>query len=90
MADKTYTFYNDPGHGWLEVTVVELEQLGIDDKISQFSYREGNHAYLEEDCDAPKFLAAYREKHGMGPPIQEAYTNKESFIRRMQPFYRGR
>lgn len=53
-----YRFLNDPGHGWLEVPRAELEALGIADKISSYSYINQRFAYLEEDCDAPKFLAA--------------------------------
>lgn len=29
--------------------------------------------YLEEDCDAPTFIAAYRAKHGAEPQITEVH-----------------
>jgi hypothetical protein len=54
----TYKFHIDPGHGWLEVPMAELEELGIADHISSCSYRDGDTAYLEEDCDFATFLAA--------------------------------
>jgi hypothetical protein len=54
----TYKFHIDPGHGWLEVPMAELEELGIADHISSCSYRYGDTAYLEEDCDFATFLAA--------------------------------
>jgi hypothetical protein len=46
-----YTFYEDPGHGWLEVQTVELVELGIVGDITPYSYLKGTLAYLEEDCD---------------------------------------
>ena len=55
---KQYRFINDPGHGWLEVELAELVQLGITEKISSYSYQHGKFAYLEEDCDAAIFLHA--------------------------------
>ena len=54
----SYTFYTDPGHGWLEVPVSELVALGIADKISAYSYRDGAMAYLEADCDLTRFAIA--------------------------------
>jgi hypothetical protein len=58
METKMYRFITDPGHGWLEVPIAEIKALGIADKISAYSYRKGNMAYLEEDCDAGLFLNA--------------------------------
>ena len=55
-----YTFISDPGHGWLEVPSAELIKTGIALDISECSYRDpktGN-VYLEEDIDAPLFMAA--------------------------------
>ena len=55
-----YTFYEDPGHGWLEVPTPELRELGIAHKISTCSYvyPNGRFVYLEEDCDLTTFLEA--------------------------------
>ena len=51
---------SDPGHAWLEVSYAELANAGaaIDD-FSNCSYlnQTRNLIYLEEDCDAPKFIA---------------------------------
>ena len=57
---KKYKFWNDPGHGWLEVTRKELEELNIANKISSYSYlsKDGKIVYLEEDCDAGVFIKA--------------------------------
>lgn len=55
---KTYTYFTDPGHGWLRVKHKELQELGIADQISPYSYMRGDYAYLEEDCDMTKFMQA--------------------------------
>lgn len=64
---KTYRFYHDAGHGWLAVKKAELERLGISDKITGYSYANGGMVYLEEDLDAPAFVAAKKEQ---GEPCQ--------------------
>ena len=54
-----FQFYHDAGHGWLEVTMMDLDKLRIKDKISSYSYMDGYKVYLEEDCDLSRFLDAY-------------------------------
>lgn len=66
-------FVHDPGHGWLEVPVSKINELGIADAISRFSYRNGQLAYLEEDCDAPLFKDAWIRTYGDWPQITEIY-----------------
>ena len=65
-------FYSDPGHGWGAVKRQVIEELGISEKISAFSYQKGHTVYLEEDCDLPTLVTAlacrgetisYVEKH---------------------------
>ena len=53
-------WYIDPGHGWLGVPIRILLDSGVASEISCYSYIDGQmaRAYLEEDCDAPKFLKA--------------------------------
>ncbi len=57
---KFLQWYIDPGHGWLSVPIRILLDSGVANEISCYSYIDGQmaRAYLEEDCDAPKFLAA--------------------------------
>jgi len=55
-------FHTDPGHGWLEVKYSELKDLGIEDKISSYSYIKDDVVYLEEDCDAAVYLDAMKAK----------------------------
>jgi len=56
-----YDFYADAGHGWLKVPISKLKELGIENKISLYSYIKNNNAYLEEDCDVSVFCDAIRE-----------------------------
>ena len=56
----TFTFHSDAGHGWLEVPRKMLQELGIREQISACSYVKGDRAFLEEDCDAPRFIHALR------------------------------
>jgi predicted acyltransferase (DUF342 family) len=69
--DKTYTFYSDPSHGWLEVQRKELKELNILNNVSEWSYIKGEFVYLEEDCDANIFINAYKSKFGVNPKIYE-------------------
>jgi len=66
-----YKFFQDPGHGWVEVPIAELRRLKIDGDISPYSYRNGHMAYLEEDCDASAWIEAKRDLH----------TNNDSIVR---------
>ena len=85
-----YTFYNDPGHGWLCVPVSEIAQLGIVNKISGYSYLNKDKAYLEEDCDAGVFLRARfpgLEPREVGQKhIKDIHTNNQSPIRNYAPY----
>lgn len=79
---KTFYFYSDPGHGWLAVTYDDIADVGLTiDKFSPYSYIRGEVLYLEEDCDATLFFAAYRAKHGHNPKHIETSVNGDSIIR---------
>ena len=68
---KTYIWAIDAGHEWLAVRKSELEDLGIAHQISAYSYQKGSTAYLEGDCDAARFLDAYRAKYGVEAKTKE-------------------
>jgi hypothetical protein len=51
-------YYSDPGHGWAVVPVALLDRLDLVDQVSTYSYIRGRSAYLEEDCDLSRFMAA--------------------------------
>ena len=75
-----YKYFQDPGHGWIEVPVAELRRLKIDGDILPYSYRNGHFAYLEEDCDASAWAQAKREA-GEEYDIVQLHTNNDSIIR---------
>lgn len=83
---KPIVFYSDPGHGWFAVKRAELQRLGILSQISPWSYQRGQTVYLEEDCDASVYFAAYRAAHGTHPAYVEKNTNKTSPIRSYNSF----
>ena len=72
----SYTWISDSGHAWLEVSIDEINALNIADKISEYSYIQGETVYLEEDCDAGIFIDALKEKL----PPTEYVTFKARFI----------
>ena len=73
---RTFTFINDPAHAWLQVTQADLSKLGIiaERTFSDYSFRSPDMTmyYLEEDCDAPKFLRLWTETFG-APIVAEQY-----------------
>lgn len=84
-----YDFYSDPRHGWLKVSRKELEELGIADDISSYSYQYNNHVYLEEDCDLGRFIEAKERVHPGFREIarlKEHYTDRSSRIRGYAPY----
>lgn len=80
MAQITKIMHSDPGHSWLAVKLSELRMLGIETEISEYSYVKGKTAYLEEDCDAVRFITAMNSK-GITVNIQEGAHRDPSPIR---------
>lgn len=73
------TWHSDPGHAWLEVTEEQLKALGIGPKISCYSYKDGGgKVFLEEDCDAEKFLTALEK--AVGSPIANLIEFRDSHV----------
>jgi len=80
-----FTFHSDPAHGWLEVPVTEVIQLGlVPSSFSAYSYQsaDGGVLFLEEDCDAGIFIEAYRAHHGSSNlAFAEKYHPTDHWIR---------
>lgn len=72
MSSVTKYYHSDPGHGWIAVKRKELEELGIAEKISSYSYEKGATVYLEEDMDASTYIKAMGEK-GVTVFFRETY-----------------
>ena len=81
----TLPYYQDPGHGWVRVSVGLLHGLKIAHLITPYSYRRGDHAYLEEDCDLSRLLAAAAAA-GITIKLKHYHTNKTSRIRGYSPY----
>ena len=81
-----YRFIEDPGHGWLEVQVSEIQRLGVGQKISRYSYLKGDRAYLEEDCDLSVFMKA---KEQAGEPVEMVRVYEEHTQIRNYPSFGG-
>ena len=76
--EEQFTFNTDNGHGWLNVTELELIRLGINKQISTCSYIKHGRVYLEEDCDMPIFIKAYCKVNNI---------TEEEFIKNMNYSY---
>lgn len=79
---STLTFHNDPGHGWCQVPISLLFELGIHTDISPYSYGQNGWAYLEEDLDFFVLCKAMRETT-LNARIHDLNTNDYSPIRDM-------
>lgn len=80
MSTQTFIFHSDPSHAWLEVPLELMRTLGISDTISSYSYVDEHNAYLEEDCDAPKFMRRMRELN-KDFIVEERHIDREHYIR---------
>lgn len=78
---RTVPFYADPGHGWLRVQKSDLQRLGIEDKITPYSYQRSVFAYLEEDRDMQIYLKAAREAGWVVTIRDQKASNRSSTIR---------
>ena len=73
---KTLTYHTDPGHGWLQVSQTDLDDVGLSyTDFSSCSYTDSKFLFLEEDCDMAVFMLAFRAKHGKLPSINEIYAD---------------
>lgn len=81
----TVTLHDDPGHAWLEVSRAHIAALGLTDRITRYSYVQGDTAYLEEDCDALLFLDA-AEVAGWDVEVDEHLCPGWSPIRCLQHY----
>ena len=80
--NKVFKYYCDPGHGWLAEKLADLTAVGVStDQVSSCSYQRGQSVYLEEDCDAPVFIDAFKATFGHAPMIGQKHTDRSSHIR---------
>jgi hypothetical protein len=85
---QTFTFYSDPGHGWLAVPRELLHTLGIADEISPYSYQRLDTVFLEEDCDLATFTRAMGAAGREFKTLEVNEPRSDSFVRAL-PSYRA-
>jgi len=85
MAKIVKILHSDPGHSWLAVKLSEIKMLGIEADISVYSYVKGKTAYLEEDCDAGKFIDAMKSK-GIDVEVKQGAHRPRSPIRYLKSY----
>lgn len=69
-------FLFDPGHGWLRVPLADIVALGLEEQITPYSYIQGHYAYLEEDCDCPRYLETRDAQGYPRPEITDEYVDR--------------
>lgn len=84
---KHYKFdvYADCGHSWLKVPMKMINDFGIRKNFSSYSYKRGDFAYLEEDCDAGIFIKSLDEMK-IDYNFRWHNTEKRSKIRNYESF----
>ncbi len=85
---KFLHWYSDSGHGWLGVPVRILLASGVAGDISHCSYlsKKTKVAYLEEDRDAPTFLAAIGMSFEQAASIPATTYDGDCYIRRLPSY----
>jgi hypothetical protein len=81
-----FKFYTDPGHGWLAVKRVLVDQYMVGDEVTCYSYMNGKTVYLEEDYDAPRFLEKIKAAGFIVEIEHKNSATKDSPIRRYDSF----
>jgi len=78
-------FHNDSGHEWLSCKKKLLNDLGLSEKISAFSYQKGKTAYLEGDLDAQILIEKLMQENYSFLIVDGAYR-RSSPIRNYERF----
>jgi len=81
MKAFTIIVYNDPSHAWGKVKRKVLDNLGIADKVSSYSYQYKDNVYLEEDCDLSLVCQHLLLNTDVRVKFVEKFTNRESRVR---------
>jgi hypothetical protein len=82
LEPRTFTYLQDPGHGWLIVSRGDLAGAGMSPAdFSPCSYVREDTFALEEDCDMPRFLQRLDER-GIPYRLREQHTGGDAHVRR--------
>ena len=80
---KTFTIivYNDPSHAWGKVKRKVLDNLGLAQQVSSYSYQYKDNVYLEEDADLALVCRNLLFNSDVQIKFVEKHTNRDSRIR---------
>ena len=78
----TLDYVQDPGHGWIAADRQMLAFLGLLEETSAYSYQDQDFVWLEEDCDAPRFLSAL-SRVGIDYQLVDTHTQGDAWIRNL-------
>ena len=82
LEPRTFSYLQDPGHGWLIVSRDDLIDAGMSPSdFSSCSYVKEDSLALEEDCDMPRFLKRLDER-GIPYRLREQHTKGDAYVRR--------
>lgn len=78
---RTFTYLQDPDHGWLLVSRADLISAGMSSAdFTRCSYVLEDNFALEEDCDMPRFVKRLDER-GIAYRLREQHTNGDAYVR---------
>lgn len=78
---QIFNFHIDSlGGGWLEISDVIINAVGVADQISTRSKHFCDRTFLDQKSDAGLFLSSYRERYGE-PRINHQTEQGDSVIR---------
>ena len=73
-----FTWYECESHAYLKVPLSIVFAVGIHPKIDyRFSPMVEQYVYLEEDCDAPLFMDAFKNHYGEPAEYNEEFKTAE-------------
>jgi len=78
--------YSDPGHAWGAVKRKVLDQLGITQSITEYSYQKGGTVYLEEDLDLGTLIASLNNNNIGFTVVEKNSAHRYSPIRSYERF----
>lgn len=73
-----FEFIDTPSHGYLKVHKNYFVSCGFDvTNVSKYSGQDKNYVYLEEDCDAGKFVNFVKDQ-GTEVEFKETHRNRNN------------
>jgi len=80
MKAFTIIVYSDPSHAWGKVKRKVLDNLGLAQQVSSYSYQYKDNVYLEEDADLSLVCRHLLFNTDVRIKFVEKHTNKTSRI----------